>query len=1349
MRTLITLLSILVSIFHCHSFNKNIKNLNVKDGLSSNYILDLAEDKQGCIWISTEYELNKFDGKKFTVFKKNSLEKNDNEHNTLLSVPEKNSLWIGTKRDGISIFNINDKSFKTLDTTNGLTTNDVIKLVRAIDGGIWITHYNHGIDYYDINTEKISKSLNTSNVQNFKGRLCTICDDGKGNLYVGHEDNGMSIINLKKMSCRNYTHNSENNNSIPGNSVKAIYIDKAERVWVGTNDGLALFNPTTEEFITFKHIPNNPNSILSNKICNITQTKDGRIWICSRMGGVSVLDMQENSFTDIQNVKFHNYTASQENGISSPNAQTVLEDKYGNIWIANYRGGIDFISYEEEKFKILPYKFKYKDSYRYKQVWGIYANYKGEIVLGGEDEIAIFKDNEIVKTIEINQDDVLRNTHINTIHKMKDGNVLLGTYLSGVLLYDVTSKTYSNISKGYDNIDVRCFFEENGKIWIGSESGIFSYTNNNIQKEDIINNQISNYKIHDIKRDKDGRLWVGTYGEGIYIFNNENKLIGNITTENGLFSNYISTIFKDKNNSLWIGSKNGLIYIEDTDKQGDIVIYTERDGIKNGNVRAITEGCDGNIWFSTNAGISTLDKETGKIKNYNFNDGVPRGDFMDGSVCNDKAGNLYFGSQNGVCYFNPMSIKDDDTISPIEFTGCLSFLDSPSPDQREEIIPINNNKISLKYNENNFRINFNITNYTQSNQVEYIYMMEGIKDAWYNTEGDNQVTFRNLPYGNYKFRVNARLRNQSWNKSDIATLDIAINPPLWLTWYAKLLYTIIICIAAFYLIRVYKHKLELESKLKLEHNLYENEQKLNAERLRFYTNITHELRTPLTLIIGPLEDLLSDKSLSVKHSNKISIIYDSANRLLSLINQILEFRKTETQNRKLTVIKGNIAKLVQEIGFSFKELNQNNNIQIDIKINIDNKIIFFDPDMITTIINNLMSNAIKYTPQGKIILSLDETEKNGIKYTQICVEDTGVGISAEALPHIFERYYQAKEKHQASGTGIGLALVKSLTDLHEGEIYVESEVNAGSKFVFSILSENTYPNAIHKENFKKSKEVEVKNLSPSNEDDDSKPILLIVEDNNEIREYIKCSFEDLYEVLTASNGKEGWEIAKSRIPSIIITDVMMPIMDGLSLCKKVKEDMRTSHIPVIMLTAKDSIQDKEDGYAAGADSFLTKPFSARLLHKRIENLLDARKKLAGMVATRTVSSIGSDTQEDLNDLANSSQILNKLDKEFLDKVNSIIEENLNLEKMDVAFIADKMCMSHSTLYRKIKGLTDMSVNEFVKKIKMKKSIEFLATGEYNLTEVADMTGFSSVAYFRQCFKDEYGMAPTEYLKQQK
>ena len=631
--------------------------------------------------------------------------------------------------------------------------------------------------------------------------------------------------------------------------------------------------------------------------------------------------------------------------------------------------------------------------------------------------------------------------------------------------------------------------------------------------------------------------------------------------------------------------------------------------------------------------------------------------------------------------------------------------------------------------------------YTQSPQVEYAYTMEGLGKTWFEIGDENRITFRNLPPGEYTFKVKARMRNQEWG-NDFSAIHITIAPPIWLTWYAKFGYFITICLIMYAILYFYKRKLALESRLNLEHHQHENDQKLNNERLRFYTNITHELRTPLTLILGPLEDLQADKTLSSRQANKISIIRDSANRLLNLINQILEFRKTETENRKLKVRYDNLSRLIQEIGIKYKELNQNPNVEIHIKTDSQDSTLYYDQEIITIIVDNLMSNALKYTPKGMITLSIGSCEKNDLKYTTISVEDTGHGISKESLNHIFERYYQGQGKYQVSGSGIGLALVKSLADLHQATIEVESEVEKGSKFTLSLLLENTYPNAEHST---------VKAEIPSQEDisneqketEDGKPIILLVEDNQDIREYIRSSFEDRYEVITAADGKEGWEIAQNQIPNIVISDIMMPIMDGIELCKNMKKDVRTCHIPIILLTAKDTLQDKEEGYAAGADSFITKPFSARLLNSRINNILENRRKIAGLITAIP------ETENEQKDIENERKNLNKLDLDFLNKVTGIIEENLSIEKMDVAFIADKMCMSHSTLYRKIKGLTEMSVNEFVRKIKMKKSIELINSENYSLAEISDLTGFSSIAYFRQCFKDEYGMAPTEYLKKKR
>jgi hypothetical protein len=854
--------------------------------------------------------------------------------------------------------------------------------------------------------------------------------------------------------------------------------------------------------------------------------------------------------------------------------------------------------------------------------------------------------------------------------------------------------------------------------------------------EKELNAQLPDIMVHGIIRDKNGKLWVGTFGKGVVVFDEDDKKLYNFTTDHSFPSNAVNYMMEDSRKRILVATREGIIIFKDVSQPNVFVSFGAKEGLENTQVRAIQEDHDGYIWISTNGGISRLDEKNKRFYNYNYHDGIPMGDFMDGSTCITPDGTLFFGSQNGACYFNPRELSSPREVSPVTITQFFIYNKQTESRDTRLPVPISNRIVELPYNQNTFNISFNVLDYTQSSQVEFSYMLEGLENAWYSTQGDNQVTFRNIPHGNYVFKVKTRFRNQEWNEN-AAQLTVVIAPPLWLTWYAKLGYVILFIFALYALLRFYKRKLDLESSLEVERKQSLNKQELNEERLRFYTNITHELRTPLTLILGPLEDLLSDATLSPKHANKISIIHDSATRLLNLINRILEFRKTETQNRKLSVVKGDLGQLVQEVGLRYKELNPNNKVNYHIHIETEDTEIFYDADMITIILDNLMSNAAKYTSEGDITLSLRSVEENQIKYTEISVSDTGHGIDAEALPHIFDRYYQAKSKYQASGSGIGLALVKGLSELHEGILKVESAVDTGTTFTLRLLTENTYPNAIHAQHDMEKKPMDAEETTITDTPTENHPIVLVVEDNTDIREYIRSSFTELYEVITAKDGKEGWELAQARIPNIIVSDIMMPVMDGIELCKRIKEDMRTSHIPVILLTAKDSLQDKEEGYASGADSYLTKPFSAKLLHSRINNLLETRKKIASLLAL-------ADTQPKQESAVSS---LNKLDNEFLQKITQIIEENLEMEKMDIAFIADKMCMSHSTLYRKIKGLTDMSANEFIRKVKMRKGVELLMSGQYTISEIAYMIGFSSVAYFRQCFKDEYGMSPSDYVKQ--
>lgn len=823
--------------------------------------------------------------------------------------------------------------------------------------------------------------------------------------------------------------------------------------------------------------------------------------------------------------------------------------------------------------------------------------------------------------------------------------------------------------KGSEFLDICSFSEDiNGKIWIGTQTGIYSYFNNQLSYEKELNAQLPDIMVHGIIRDKNGKLWVGTFGKGVVVFDEDDKKLYNFTTDHSFPSNAVNYMMEDSRKRILVATREGIIIFKDVSQPNIFVSFGAKEGLENTQVRAIQEDHDGYIWISTNGGISRLDEKNKRFYNYNYHDGIPMGDFMDGSTCITPDGTLFFGSQNGACYFNPRELSSPREVSPVTITQFFIYNKQTESRDTRLPVPISNRIVELPYNQNTFNISFNVLDYTQSSQVEFSYMLEGLENAWYSTQGDNQVTFRNIPHGNYVFKVKTRFRNQEWNEN-AAQLTVVIAPPLWLTWYAKLGYVILFIFALYALLRFYKRKLDLESSLEVERKQSLNKQELNEERLRFYTNITHELRTPLTLILGPLEDLLSDATLSPKHANKISIIHDSATRLLNLINRILEFRKTETQNRKLSVVKGDLGQLVQEVGLRYKELNPNNKVNYHIHIETEDTEIFYDADMITIILDNLMSNAAKYTSEGDITLSLRSVEENQIKYTEISVSDTGHGIDAEALPHIFDRYYQAKSKYQASGSGIGLALVKGLSELHEGILKVESTVDAGTTFTLRLPTENTYPNAIHTQHDMEKKPMDAEETTITDTPTENHPIVLVVEDNADIREYIRSSFTDIYEVITAKDGKEGWELAQARIPNIIVSDIMMPVMDGIELCKRIKEDMRTSHIPVILLTAKDSLQDKEEGYASGADSYLTKPFSAKLLHSRINNLLETRKKIASLLALADI--------QPKQESAVSS--LNKLDNEFLQKITQIIEENLEMEKMDIAFIADKMCMSHSTL----------------------------------------------------------------------
>lgn len=1343
---LLLLVSTLLPVYATkHPFSPVIKHLNLKDGLSNNFVTDIAQDRWGFLWIATEAGLNRFDGENFRLFSERNTSLVSNAINSLFYDETTDKLWIGTKK-GLNVLNCSTQKFESLELPVEEKSVNVVNFTRAADGGLYIlNHYDYLLHYN--NSNGTFKVYRQSDFPDLPMSFRSIADDRQGNLLIGHANYGFSMVNLQTKKVETFQNQIGNPKSLPGNNVKSLLIDRYNNIWIGTDHGLALFNPVTKEFTSLGENDSNTSS----NIYSIKETKDGLLWIGRDTGGVSLLDIRDLSFSNPNRLKFTSLpTTGDRNGLSSANVHSVFQDSFGNMWIGNYSEGLDFISRMQPEFYLLPYVKTEGNRVKEKPVWSIYTDRAGNVWAGGENEVVKFKNGTIERIYNLSP--YLRNNHgrIYAMAQMGD-ELLLSAFEDGLFSLNMTNGSIKRVEIPIERNYANSFYVlPNGRVLIGMQDGLSEYADGKVKRFDKLSSMFSNLIPNGIAVDRQGKLWIGTYGNGVFIFDKELQLKAHLHNANCLISNAVKQLYLDSRGWIWMAGQDGLSLIKDTEKPELTTNYDYGSGLEDIHIRAIQEDAEGNMWFSTNNRLNRWNKNTGKLENYDYQDGLPLSSFMDRAATSTADGTLYFGSLNGICTFKPEHFAKRESNVPVRIVECQSIL-TPKDLFDDNVMDYQDGGITIPYDMNSLRIVFSVPDYSQSRIVEYSYMIEGLDPDWIAAGREHEAILRNLAPGRYTFKVRACLRNQEWDDTNVAMLKIIVTPPLWLTWYAKVFYLLLTMAVIYLIIRFYKHRLLLKNSLELERRKSIDEQQLNNERLRFYTNITHELRTPLTLILGPLEDLVTDNDFPQNYKSRIQTIHSSALRLLNLINQILEFRKTETQNRRLTVAKSQIATLVTEIGLRYKELNHNEKVTINLQIEQNLPEIYFDSDIIHTILNNLLSNAVKYTPEGSILLSLKPVREEETDYVEIAVVDTGYGIDEKALPHIFDRYFQVEGKHQASGTGIGLALVRSLSDLHEGMLSVNSKVGKGTTFIFRLRADNTYPDALHKEDkaipAEKAVEQEVKETT------DKKPVVLVVEDNTDIRTYVESSLQPVYHMLTASNGEEGLELAKKHIPDVIISDIMMPIMDGMEMCKTIKEDINTSHIPVILLTAKDSIQDKETGYEIGADSYLTKPFSAKLLKSRIHNILESRKLLASILssqmqgkATPVEPSVQEYTEAQIRKAESVPLRLSKLDEEFIQKFTRIVEDNMVMPELDMIFMQQSLNMSHSTLYRKIKGLVGMSGNEFIRKIRLKRGYELLREG-CNVSEAAYSCGFNDVGYFRNCFKDEYGMSPSQFIKE--
>ncbi len=1330
----------------CLAQEVTVRPLDMSDGLSCNYTTDLAKDKFGLIWVATEEGLCRFDGINFTCLCGENSDLSSCDLNCVLDSPDgKTALWIGTKADGVNVLDYTTGKVTVIrhdpDDPASLANDEITGFAPASDGGVWVATYQGGVTHVDPSSFALTH-YGTSNVEGLPGdMLWSVHEVSDGRLLVGHAGQGMSLIDPKTRKAINYRHDAARPNTISGDHVWCFMTSNDGMIWVGTNQGVDIFDPTTG---SFSHVA---PAVLTGRVFRISQLSDGRIWLATEDHGVAILTQSEvEGLKSEPNVDFIKEGDSTSD-LSGMSTRAIAEDSYGNVWVSLYGCGVNIIGNFKPPFSSIAPGYEHNSHIlKGQSVLSVLQLRNGSVWLGHDgDGIQCLNPQYGHSAFFRNQ----AGLYVQTLMEDRLGRIWAGSFDGGASIVSPDGSV-RRIALG-DGDDVRQIVEDKrGFVWVITNKAIYKVDDASLAV--VARFVLGNHLGRTLAFDKNGNLWAGFYGDGIRVFSPEMKQLWTFSrNDSSLPSNNIKHLMCDTKGRMWASTGEGLTrFTMRADMEGpEVRTYTRADGLENTHVRATVEDARGNIWLSTNNGLACIRGGDGKVIFYNTKDNVPRCNFNDGSGCLLSDGRIMFGSTQGGCLFSPTDVlRTRMTPQPLITMARVS---TATTDSTISLIGVK--KLTLSYDENTLSLAFNTLDPAVNPYVIYGYTIDGLQDRILITD-ESKIELRGLAPGSYTFHVRSQLHNQPWSAGE-ASLTLNVLPPWWKTWWAKTVYAIAAVAFVFFLFAAYRRRMRLRYELQMVKRERERDEKTNDERMKFFSNITHELRTPLTLIVDPINNLASANDIGVTSKRKLALIRMSALRLSYLIQQIREFTKTEVRTRRLTVSHGNLTEAVRSSAVRFQELAPRKGLEIRVDVEEPDVFTDFDPDALTTILDNLISNAIKYTPQGVITIGIHRREQDGRHLADISVADTGCGISPDALPHIFERYYQEDGPHQASGMGIGLALAKRMADLHEASLSVDSKLGVGTKLTLTLDIDATYPDAKHFDGCELDHEGENEDepqegdLLPSSSEAErqeqhaaagasDKKVILVVEDDDAIRSYVADSFGADFTVVTAIDGVDALEKINDNMPDIVIADIMMPRMDGLQLTRNIRTNVATSHIPVILLTAKDTDKDKESGYDSGADSYITKPFSSRLLHSRVENLLARRKREADLTASAQTDAKRELLQESLS----------QIDQEFFSRLNALIEKGISGEA-DVVSIASDMAMSPSNLYRKMKAMTGLSTVEYIRRFKMHYAEKLLLEGRYSIGEVAFMVGMNSTAYFRRCFKTEFGDIPSEYLRKLK
>jgi signal transduction histidine kinase/ligand-binding sensor domain-containing protein/DNA-binding response OmpR family regulator len=1342
-------------------------HLDISRGLSNNQVTCILKDQKGFLLVGTMSGLNRYDGYQFKTFTNSARDTTSISGDYITGIREcpGGKMWIET-RSGINIYDPATEKFDRnfaayLQRLNIPAYSNIFNIVKDREGNFLFLADNFIVYKYTIATGKTSRLYKSDNPAN---TIAIVSADHNNQYWLIHSNGILKKLDPKTGKILAQT---DMLTKVFGNGsvYYQLFIDSDNELWIcgsANPKGVVRYNPSTGAFIHYQKNSGYPR-LNAELMANVQQDNNGNIWICTDHGGVNVLNKKENKIQYLVN------RVDDEKSLSDNSILSVYKDNEGIIWLGTFKKGINYYHENIIKFPVYRHQPSNPNSLSFDDVDRFVEDPKGNLWIGTNGGGLIYFDRTNNKFTQYlhqpgNTNSISNNIIVSLLldHKQR---LWIGSYFGGLDCMENGKFTHyrndSSNSLSLSDDRVWDIFEDSkNNLWVGTFNGLNKFNEQHGTFSHY--NANSSYPLHSnfigvIIEDRQGKLWLGTYN-GIDILDpatGQVKHIDNYTANpHGLSNNNVTELYQDSRGLIWAGTVNGLnVYNKEKD---NFQSFHKEDGLPDKAVLNIVEDNSGRLWISTKKGISQISvKQTNDrdapvaiaCTNYDELDGLQGAEFNEKAALKISKGEIIFGGPNGFNLFNPTDVEPDRSTPNLVFTDLQLF--NKSVGVGEEINGrvvltqsiSNTSSVTLHHNEDILAIEFASLNFYNPEKIKYAYKLDGFNKDWVTTDGKiRKAIYTNLDPGNYTFRVKASYGNDEWSKNEL-TLNIGVHPPFWRTSVAYLLYALVLAVSLFVARKITVDRTRMRFEVEHQRKEAERVQALDAMKTKFFTNVSHEFRTPLTLILSPLEKIIK-QTPDEEQKQQLNLVQRNAKRLLNLVNQLLDFRKIEVQEMKLHPAIGDVVGFSKDICQSFTDVADKKNIALSFSSNTDHLEIYFDKDKLEKILFNLLSNAFKYTPNGgqvSVIMTYNEPSNNEAEGTlAIEVKDTGIGIPPDKHEKIFERFFQTDvpESMVNQGTGIGLAITKEFVKLHNGIITVKSEPEKGTCFTVFLPAKKFYdPSVRVVSNTLPVEETGQINLESSQKSGKKKTIL-IVEDNEDLRFYLKDNLKGHYHIEEAINGKEGWEKAKLLNPDLIVSDIMMPLMDGIELAKKIKTETITAHIPIILLSAMGSEEKQLEGLSIGVNDYITKPFTFEILASKIKNLVAQQRLLQKRFQTQIE--------------VNPSEVtVTPVDEKFLKQALEIVEKHMDEPGFSVEDFSREMFMNRVTLYRKILSITGKTPLEFIRSIRLKRAAQLLEKSGMSIAEIAYEVGFNNPKVFSKSFKEEFLVSPSQYVANKK